>query len=129
LVWSIDYVDHAEETLHSSFEAFIKRITFKVLGGTKDKWKASTNALKRVFYRLWVGHCHCHCHWHCLKKFREALNEYQKESNCSQAEITRLYKKFKKVLKESTSAIDLRIKIKSLDDEAFNHPLLKKKIG
>ena len=50
LVWHKDYVDHVdEETLCNSFEKFIERIGFKVLGVTKDKWQASTNALKSVF--------------------------------------------------------------------------------
>jgi len=92
LVWHIDYLDHVdEETLHLSFEDFLKRISFKVLGVVKDKWQAATNALKKVFHKLWIGYCHSHC----LKKFREALTEYQKETTCSQAEITQSYKKFK----------------------------------
>jgi len=125
LVWHADYVDHVdEETLHDSFEEFAKRISFKVLGVAKDKWQASTNALKRVCHRLWIGYCHRHC----LKKFREALTDYQKETKCSQAEVTRLYKKFKKILKTSTSKRNLDIKLKVLNDEAFNHPLLKKRV-
>ncbi|KOR33566.1 hypothetical protein TI05_00175 [Achromatium sp. WMS3] len=48
----------------------------KVLGVVKDKWQAATNALKKVFHKLWIGYCHRHC----LKKFREALTEYHKET-------------------------------------------------
>jgi hypothetical protein len=125
LVWHADYVDHVDEdTLYSSFDAFAQRISFKVLGVVKDKWQASTNALKRVFYRLWIGYCHRHC----LKKFHEALIQYQKETQCTQTEVARLYKKFKKVLKTSVSKIHLNVMIKSLDDKAFNHPLLKKRL-
>ena len=43
--------------------------------------------------------------------------------------MTRLYKKFKKVLKTSTSKINLEIKLKTLDDDAFSHPLLKKRVA
>jgi hypothetical protein len=125
LVWHIDYVDHVdEETLHASFEEFMKRISFKVLGVVKDKWQASTNALKRVFYRLWIGYCHRHC----LKRFREVLTDYQKETKCTQSEVTRLYKEFKRILKTSTSKINLDVKIKLLNDDAFNHPLLKERL-
>ena len=125
LVWHVDYLDHVdEETLHSSFEEFMKRISFKVLEVTKDKWQASTNALKRVFYKIWIGYCHRHC----LKKFLEVLTEYQKETKCSQVEVKQLYKKFKGVLKTSTSAINLKAQIRNLDDEAFTHPLLQKRL-
>lgn len=125
LVWHADYVDHVdEETLHTSFEEFMKRISFKVLGVTKDKWKASTNALKRVCHQLWIGYCHRHC----LKRFREVLTDYQKETKCRQTEVTRLYKIFKKVLKTSTSKRNLDIKLKRLNDDAFDHPLLKERL-
>ena len=125
LVWHADYVDHVDEqTLHDSFKTFIDRISFNVLGVTKDKWKASTNALKKVCHKLWIGYCHRHC----LKKFLEALNVYQKETQCSTKEKTRLYHKFKKVLKTSTSSLNLKVKLKSLDDDAFNHPLLKTRL-
>ncbi len=125
LVWHIDYVDHVdEETLCGSFERFMKKISFKIFGVTKDKWQASTNALKAVFQRIWIGYCHRHC----LKKTRQALAVYQKDTECSSKEVTRLYKKFKKVLKTSTSKKNLEVKIKALDDEAFNHPLLQKRV-
>ena len=79
LVWHADYVDHVDEvTLSSSFEEFFQKISFKILGVTKDKWQASTNALKTVFHGIWIGYCHRHC----LKKFRQALEKYQAESGC-----------------------------------------------
>lgn len=126
LVWHSDYVDHVdEEGLCGSFEDFLQKIDFKILGVTKDKWKASTNALKAVFHRIWIGYCHRHC----LKKFRYALSKYQEQSKCTDQEVTRLYKKFKKVLKTSTSKVNLEIKLKTLDDDAFSHPLLKKRLA
>ncbi|MGA1868218.1 MAG: hypothetical protein ACMUJM_06695, partial [bacterium] len=126
LVWHADYIDHVdEESLCSSFEKFLQRLTFKILGVTKDKWEPSTNALKTVFHRIWIGFCHRHC----LKKFREALNKYQEETQCSKKEITALYKKIKKILNSSNSEVILRIKIQSLDDEAFKHPLLKDRLA
>lgn len=125
LVWHADYVDHVdEETLYGSFTQFVERIDFKVLGVTKDKWKPSTNALKRVFYRLWIGFCHRHC----LKKFREALSEYKEDTGCSAEEVKRLYKKFKELLEKSTSKVSMEIKLNSLNDKAFKHPLLRKRL-
>jgi len=126
LVWHADYVDHVDEAeLCDSFEKFLQKISYKILGVTKDKWQASTNAIKTVFHRIWIGYCHRHC----LKKFRQALEKYQDESKCSKQEITRLYKKFKKVLKTSTSKVNLAVKIKSLNDEAFGHPLLQERLA
>ena len=62
LVWHMGYVDRMDEApLVNSFEKFVERIEFSVLRVTKDKWKASTNASKTVFYRLWIGFCHRHC--------------------------------------------------------------------
>ena len=125
LVWHADYVDHVdEETLCGSFTEFVERIDFKVLGVTKDKWKASTNALKSVFHSLWIGFCHRHC----LKKIRESLSEYQEETGCSIKEIKRLYKKFKELLQWSTSTVSMEVKIKSLEDKAFKHPLLRQRL-
>jgi hypothetical protein len=125
LVWHADYVDHVdEETLCGSFEKFVERIDFKVLGVTKDKWQASTNALKSVFHRLWIGFCHRHC----LKKFRESLSEYQKETGCSSNEVKRLYKKFKNVLDTASSKVSLEVKLTFLTDQAFNHPLLRQSL-
>jgi len=122
LVWHADYVDHVDEqTLHDSFEAFVDRISFNVLGVAKDKWQASTNALKKVCHKLWIGYCHRHC----LKKFSDALKAYRKEVKCSRCKTKELYKQFKKVLKSATSSLNLEVKIRYLKDEAFNHPLLK----
>ena len=125
LVWHADYVDHVkEETLCISFKKFIEEIDFTVLGVTKDKWKSSTDALKKVFHRLWIGFCHRHC----LKKFRKALAEYQKETGCTAKQVTKLYKEFKKILETSTSRISLEVKLKSLEDKAFQHPLLRQRL-
>ena len=66
--------------------------------------------------------------YHCLKKFQEALFEYQKEIKCSKAEVESLYKQFKNVLQTSTSKLVLEIKIGLLDNPSFKHPLLKKRI-
>jgi hypothetical protein len=123
LVWHLDYVDHVdEETLTGSFGKFIERINFKILGVTKDKWEPATKALKEVCDCLWIGFCHRHC----LKKFRKALSEYQKETMCNGKEIKRLYQKFKKVLDMAGSKTSMEIQLRLLRDEAFNHPLLKK---
>jgi len=125
LVWHADYVDHVdEESLCASFEKFFQRVSFKIIGVTKDKWEASTKALKRVFKGIWLGFCHRHC----LTKFRQALLEYQKEIKCTNQERGRLYKQLKKVLETSTSQISLKIKLKSLNEEAFRHSLLKERL-
>jgi hypothetical protein len=126
LVWHADYLDHVdEENLCASFEKFLQRVTFKILGVTKDKWEASTKALKAVFKGIWIGFCHRHC----LKKFRQALIKYQEQTKCSDSERGRLYKKFKKVLETSNSQVSVEVKIKALDDPAFNHPLLKERLA
>ena len=76
LVWHADYVDNVDEkTLSGSFEKFLERACFSILGVTKDKWKPSTEALKKVFPKIWIGYCHRHC----LKRFREAVEEYRKK--------------------------------------------------
>lgn len=127
LVWHSDYVDHVdEENLCSSFKKFLERIDFKVLGATKDKWKASTNALKKVFHNIWLGFCHRH--W--LKKFWDELSEYQDKSKCSANEIRRLYKKVKELLKFSCSSKALKAKVNALaaEEEAFKHPLLQNRL-
>ena len=125
LLWHVDYIDHVdEETLCDSFEKFAERIDFKVLGVTKDKWKSSTNALKKVFHNLWLGFCHLHC----LKKFRKSLSEYQKETGCSLKKINKLYKEFKEVLDSSPSKAVLEIRISSLTDQAFKHLLLRQSL-
>ena len=84
------------------------------------------NALKSVFYRVWIGYCHRHC----LNKCRQALAEYQKETNCDRKTTSGLYRKFKKVLKTSTSKSNLEVKAKTLlKEEAFSHPLLQKRVN
>ncbi len=125
VVWHMDYTDHVDEkTLCTSFENFLEKINFSVKGIAKDKWQASTKAIKSVFYRVWIGLCHLHC----LKNFDKALVMYQKESNCSEKDRKELYRKFKKVLDTAMYAGSLRAKLKSLDDKAFEHPLLKKHV-
>ena len=125
LVWHADYVDHVDEkTLCSSFEEFLEKVSFKIIGITKDKWEASTKALKAVFKGIWIGFCHRHC----LKKFRQALVEYQEQTQCTDKERGRLYKVFKKVLESSTSQVSVEVKLKSLNEAAFNHPLLKVRV-
>ena len=124
-VWHMDYTDHVDEdTLSISFESFLKLINFSVKGVTKDRWEPSTKALKSVFYRVWIGFCHLHC----LKKFYKALKDYQKESQCDSKEVNRLYKIFKNILETSTHANSLKAKLKSLNEKAFDHPLLKVRI-
>ena len=91
---------------------------------TKDKWRPSTEALKRVFHKIWIGYCHRHC----LKRFREALEEYRQQSNCSRAKVSELYKKFKQVLKTSTSKVNLETRIKLLGDEEFLDPILRARL-
>jgi len=119
LVWHLDYVDHVdEETLTESFEKFIESIDFKIIGVTKDKWQPASDALKNVCHGLWIGFCHLHC----LKKFRKALSEYQKESGCSLKKVRELYKKFRKILDTAASNANLKSKIGFLNDEAFNYP-------
>ncbi len=126
IVWHSDYVDHVDEaTLTHSFEEFLKHISFKVLGVTKDKWLASTKAVKNVFHGIWIGYCHRHC----LKNLQKALKRYQTESNCSAKERSNLYKKFKKVLKTSTSKVNLMAKVKSLKDSAFQNPILAERVS
>ena len=51
------------------------------------------------------------------------------QSKCTDQEVTRLYKKFKKVLKTSTSKVNLEIKLKTLNDDAFSYPILKKRVA
>ncbi len=126
VVWHIDYIDHVgEESLYQSFEEFLEKISFKIKGVTKDKWQASTNALKRLFDNLWIGYCHRHC----LQNFKKALTAYQKETGLSSKKSKELYDKFSNVLENSTHRANMEVKIKMLTkDEAFNHPLLKSRL-
>ena len=125
VVWHLDYVDHVDETtLCASFEEFVRHINVTVLGVTKDKWAPSTAALKQVFHGVWIAFCHRHC----LQKFRQALTHYQAETGCSQTTRQRLYQQFKRVLTTSESATVLRLRVKGLDDAAFQHPLLQARL-
>ena len=125
LVWHADYVDHVDEkTLIGSFQKFLERSCRSILGVTKDKWKPSTEALKKVFHKIWIGYCHRHC----LKRFREALEEYRQQSKCSPKRASELNKKFKRVLKTSTSKVNLETRIKLLDDEEFLDPILRARL-
>jgi hypothetical protein len=125
LIWHLDYVDHVdEETLCTSFETFGQHIAFQVLGVTKDKWQPSTQALKRVCHALWIAFCHRH--W--LKRFRQALSEYQDETHCSSAELKRLYHQVNTVLATSESSVVLKLKLNALEDAAFQHPILRERV-
>jgi hypothetical protein len=126
LVWHADYVDHVDEkSLIKSFEEFLKQITFKVIGVSKDKWKASTNALKKVTKRIWIGFCHRHC----KKNFFDSLENYQKETGCTDQTVRELYQEFKKILDQSTSKTNLLVRLKTLEKrKECGHPILKKRI-
>ena len=125
LVWHLDYVDHVdEETLYASFDHFVQHIRFQVLGVTKDKWHPSTTALKRVFHALWMAFCHRHE----LKKFRQALSKYQQETQCSSGELKRLYHQVKTLLDTAESSVILTLKLNALEDEAFQHPILRERV-
>ncbi len=126
LVWHMDYVDRADEgTLCDSFEKFAKRINFRVCGVTKDKWKASTNALKSVFRRIWIGFCHRHF----LKKFRHALSDWQKDTGCGGAEVKRAYGGLKKILETANAKTTLRIRIGMAGEPAFEHAAVRPVLG
>jgi len=93
LVWHMDYVDHVDEkTLCTSFKDFLQRINFNVKGVTKDNLKPSTNALKSVFYKVWIDFCHLHF----LKKLNKAIVVYQKETKRPWKRVNELYKKINK---------------------------------
>jgi len=126
LVWHADYVDHVDEKgLIKSFEKFLNEITFKVIGVSKDKWKASTNALKKMVKRIWIGFCHRHC----KKNFWDSLKKYQKETGISDETVRELYQEFKMILDKSTSASNLDVRIKNLEKrKELDHPLLKQRI-
>ncbi len=126
VVWHMDYIDHVDEkNLCISFEDFLQRINFNVKGVTKDKWKPSTNALKSIFYKVWIGFCHLHF----LKKLNKAFTLYQKETQRPWKEINELCGKVKKILDTATHAGSLKAQLKSLDDKAFEYPLIKKRIN
>ena len=126
LVWHADYLDHVDEkSLIESFEKFLEEVSFKVIGVTKDKWKASTNALKKTIKGIWIGYCHRHF----KKNMWDSLKKYQKETKCSQKNISELYTEFKKVLEQSTSKNNLIVRLNHMKKrEEFNHPILKQRI-
>ncbi|MCP4217795.1 MAG: hypothetical protein GY765_24350 [bacterium] len=122
LVWHMDYVDRAdEETLCGSFEKFAESINFKVRGVTKDKWRASTKALKSVFHQIWIGFCHRHF----LKKLWHALSEWRKETGCAHADVKRAYGKMKKILATANSKTRLGIQTDMAEEPAFDHPAVR----
>jgi len=126
LVWHADYVDHVDEKgLIKSFEEFLKQIKFKVIGVSKDKWKASTNALKKTIKRIWIGFCHRHS----KKNFWDSLEKYQKETGCTDQTVKELYQEFKTILDQSTSKANLLVRLKNLEKrKELDHPLLKMRI-
>ena len=124
-VWHSDCVDAIDEdTLAASFEKFVEKIEFKVLGVTKDKWAASTNALKSVFKNIWIGFCRRHF----LKKLYGDLLKYRKETGCSQKDVSELYWEVKKILETSYSGGALKARLNTLRRDEFKHPLLKGRI-
>lgn len=127
VVWHIDYIDHVGEgDLYKSFDEFAEKISFKVIGVTKDKWQASTNALKDLFDNLWIGYCHRHC----LQKFKKALEAYRNETKISGKKSKELYEMFNRLLSESTHGTNMEVKVEMLlkNEEAFNHPILKNRL-
>ncbi len=77
-----------------------------------------------MFHKIWIGYCHRHC----LNNCRKALSTYQQETKCSNNKVKNLYQQFRKILKTSTSKVNLIVKVKTLKDKAFNHPLLAKRV-
>ena len=76
-VWHLDYIDHVnEDTLFQSFSKLKGKISFKIKGVTKDKWQASSNALREVFQNIWIGLCHRHC----IENIKEAIRKYRHPS-------------------------------------------------
>ncbi len=125
LVWHSDYVDHVDEkTLTSSFEKFVQKINFKILGVTKDKWLPSTKALKAVLKNLWLGFCHRH--W--LKSLYKDLLKYQEKTQCPNKDIKRIYQKIKKALKTSNSKVQLQVKLNAIKEPALENSLLRKRL-
>jgi len=119
LIWHMDYVDHVdEETLCESFEKFIERISFTVLGVTKDKWQPSTSALKSVFHGIWIGFCHRHF----LEKLWAAISDWRKQTGCDYKEAKRVYEKVKGIIETANSEKILRIRIDMAGESALTHP-------
>jgi polyhydroxyalkanoate synthesis regulator phasin len=124
-VWHLDYIDHVnEETLFQSFSKLKGKISFKIKGVTKDKWQASTNALREVFQNIWLGLCHRHC----IENIKKAIRKYSDTVEITDEKAKNLLDQVIKVLKNSTSSTNMRVRLNSLTDEAFKHPELKKRI-
>ncbi|KPA08849.1 hypothetical protein MHK_010948 [Candidatus Magnetomorum sp. HK-1] len=126
LVWHADYVDRVDEKgLVKSFEKFLNEITFKVIGVSKDKWKASTNALKKVVKGIWIGFCHRHC----KKNFWDSLKKYQKATGCTEQKVKELYQEFKLILDQSTNKSNFIVRLKTLEQrKECDHPFLKQRL-
>jgi hypothetical protein len=119
LVWHMDYVDHVDEAaLCESFEKFVEKISFTVLGVTKDKWLPSARALKSVFHRIWIGFCHRHF----LKKLWSAVSDWREQTGCGYKEAERVYGKVKEIMETANSERTLRIRIDMAGESAFEHP-------
>lgn len=124
-VWHLDYVDHVnEETLFQSFSSLKGKISFKIKGVTKDKWKPSTNALREVFKYIWIGLCHRHC----IENIKKSINRYRDEVEITDEKAQQLLDQVIKVLKNSTSSTNMQIRLNKLTDDDFNHPILKSRI-
>ncbi len=82
-VWHSDYVDGVDEdTLVTSFEKFVEKIEFKVLGVTWDGQTASTNALKSVFKGIRIGFCRRHF---LERLYQDLLKHGKKTGGCRKA--------------------------------------------
>ncbi|KPA15893.1 hypothetical protein MHK_003900 [Candidatus Magnetomorum sp. HK-1] len=124
-VWHLDYIDHVnEDTLLQSFSRLKGIISFKIKGVTKDKWKPATNALREVFKHIWIGLCHRHC----IENIKKAINKYSDEVDITDEKAKQLLDQVITVLKNSTSSINMRVRLNRLTDEAFNHPILRSRI-
>jgi len=124
-VWHIDYIDHVnEETLFQSFSSLKGKISFKIKGVTKDKWKPATNALREVFKHIWIGLCHRHC----IENIKKSIKKYRDEVEITDEKAQQLLNQVIKVLKNSTSSTNMQVKLNRLTDDAFNHPILKSRI-
>jgi len=112
-----------EETLFQSFSKLKGKISFKMKGVTKDKWQASTNALREVFQNLWIGLCHRHC----IENIKVAIRKDRDTAEITDKKANKLLNQVIKVLKNSTSSTSMQVRLNSLTDEAFKHPVLKKR--
>ena len=124
-VWHLDYIDHVnEETLVQSFQKLKGKISFRIKGATKDKWKSSTNALREVFQHIWIGLCHRHC----VENIQKAIKQYRDVIDITDEKANELLGELVKVLKNSTSSTNMKVRLNGLKDDAFKHPILKSRI-